>query len=86
MIQSEQMPKTGKPEKQKPTVGKAELKDKIKSSERSGLETNQEEQLDILLNKSAKELTRTVTLKKEMPLPLKNETIGPHHPAIVKIL
>ena len=46
--------KTGKSEKPKTTPDITELKDKIKSSKGSGLETDQTEQLDVLLNQSAK--------------------------------
>ena len=67
--QSQQMRKTEKPEKSKPTVGMTEsfnslecinmpilkeLKDKVKSSEGSGMETDQTEQLDELLHQSIK--------------------------------
>ena len=52
------MPKTVKSDKSKTTAGITESKDKIKSSEGSGMETGQVEQLDVCLNQSAKVLIK----------------------------
>ena len=49
---------TKNPEKTKTTIGIVELKDKIKSCKGTGIETDQAEQLDALLNQSAKALNK----------------------------
>ena len=43
-------------------------KDKIKNSEGSGMKTYNEEQLDKLLNQSAKVLKKNMIMNREMPL------------------
>ena len=53
--------------KTKTLAGLTESKDSGKSTEGSGMETNQAEQLDVLSNHSAK-VVNNMTLRKQMPL------------------
>ena len=62
-----------------------ESKEKVKSSEVSGMETDQPEHLDLLLNQSVKAL-KNMILKRQMFLPFLNQTISPLHPLTGKIL